>query len=114
MSKVISFRLDVSKPREAQALEILNAWTMQGYNLRFILTSALLTLSHPNSNSEMNKDEHALNAILDQISLVFEILKTIQPDRSSKQHHDIPSTNLSESFLALVKNTVKSGIRPGE
>lgn len=114
MSKVISFRLDVSKPREARTLEIMNTWTKQGYSLRFILTSALLTLGYPGSNTEMNQDGYCMNAILDQISQNIEIVKTMQPDRSAKQHPNIPSASLSESFLASVRKTVKSGIKHGE
>jgi len=46
MSEVISFRLDNANPREAQALEVLNAWIEKGFSTRFILTTALLELEH--------------------------------------------------------------------
>jgi hypothetical protein len=34
MSEVISFRLDNTNPREAQALEVLKAWIGMGYSIR--------------------------------------------------------------------------------
>jgi hypothetical protein len=42
MSKVISFRLDDTNPREAGALDILNQWSEAGYSIRFVITKALL------------------------------------------------------------------------
>lgn len=68
MSKVISFRMDNANPREAQALDVLNAWTEQGYNLRFVLTEALLQLGRPCSSSHPSHEGPALNAVLNQIS----------------------------------------------
>jgi hypothetical protein len=47
MSEVISFRLNKSNLREAQALEILKAWCSRGYSLRYVITEALLKLNYP-------------------------------------------------------------------
>ena len=67
MSEVISFRLDNANPREAQALEVLNAWIEKGFSTRFILTTALLELEHHGSDLEMNQDNRDWGLVLDQI-----------------------------------------------
>jgi hypothetical protein len=42
MSQVISFRLDQNNPREAWALSVLSGMQEQGYQVRHILTEALV------------------------------------------------------------------------
>jgi len=114
MSKVISFRLDAENPREARALEVINTWTNQGYSPRFILTKALLELGHPGSDIAMNQEGQALNAVLDHIDQVIEMVKTMQPDRPPRQDSDIASPTLSEGFLTSVKNRAKPGFKASE
>ena len=114
MSKVISFRLDDANLREARALEVIIAWTEQGHNLRFIVTQALLELGHPGSDIAMNQDGQALNAVLDHIDQVIEMVKTMQPDRPPRQDSDIASPTLSEGFLTSVKNRAKPGFKASE
>jgi hypothetical protein len=57
MSEVISFLLDKTNPREARALEVLNAWLEKGFNTRHILTTLLLELDHPGSDLELSQDD---------------------------------------------------------
>jgi hypothetical protein len=42
MSKVISFRLEDSRPDDVKALEILQHWQAEGYSARRIIVAALL------------------------------------------------------------------------
>jgi hypothetical protein len=71
MSEVSSFRLNTSNPREARALEVLNAWTEQGYSARFILTRTLVALDHPGSASAKYDDGRDMELVLIQIGLLL-------------------------------------------
>ena len=62
MSKVYSFRLDADNPREAQAMEVINAWVSQGYSLRHILAEALI------KNGNIRENSKQLDETIDRLS----------------------------------------------
>jgi hypothetical protein len=110
MSKVISFRLDDTNPREAGALDILNQWSEAGYSIRFVITKALLELGQPDHDTRKNQDRQDLNSVLDQIIQGLELVKTMQSGRPSEQTLDQRSAALPEHFLAAIKQGIKPGI----
>lgn len=111
MSEVISFRLDKTNPREAQALELLDAWIKQGFSARFIITKALIELDHPGSTQEVSQDDRDLGLVLEQIGQLLEIIKTINIDHTTVQHHNPEQLILNENFLASLKKGIKPGIK---
>jgi hypothetical protein len=113
MSEVISFRLDATNPREARALEILNAWIEQGYSARFILTQALIALDHPGSAPAKNDDGRDMELVLNQIGLLLEILKAREPNPSVLQSPERESSVLPDNFLASIRQAVKPGFKLG-
>lgn len=104
MSEVISFRLDLNNPREAQAYEVLLAWAAKGYNIRFILTEALLNLDiksgGPQNITEISEINTKLADLLSRIEGKLEDNLATQPDQSE----------LSTSFLSSISALVKPGI----
>lgn len=111
MSEVISFRLDKANPREAQALEVLNAWIERGFSTRFIITKALLELDHPGSGLEMNQDDQNLGLVIEQVGQLLEMFKTIKVDSLRMPENDLEDFGLNEKFLASVKQNAKPGIK---
>lgn len=110
MSEVISFRLDNTNPREAQALGVLNTCTDKGFSIRFILTTALIELEHINPELEMNMDNRELGLVLDQINQLLEIVKA---NPIAVQSTNMEQPILRESFLASIKQGVRPGIKLG-
>lgn len=110
MSKVISFRLDDSNPREAGALAILNQWSKAGFSVRFVITKALLELGQPDHEAQKNLERHNLNTVLDQIIQGLELVKTMQSGQPSEQTPDQGPAALPEHFLASIKQSIKPGI----
>jgi hypothetical protein len=113
MSEVISFRLDATNPREARALEIMNAWVVQGYSARFILTNALIALNPPGSEPIKNEDGRDMELVLNQIGLLLEILKARETNLGIRQDPDGEPSILQENFLASIRQAVKPGIKLG-
>ena len=110
MSEVISFRLDKTNPREAQVLDVLNAWIEKGFSARFILTKALLELDNPGSDLEKSWDDRDLRFVLDQISQLLEI---VNADPVKRQEVSRDQHALHENFLAAIKQGAKPGIKLG-
>jgi hypothetical protein len=113
MSVVISFRLDRTNPREARALDLLNAYIEQGYNARFILTQALLELDHPGSDLEMSQDDQGLQLVLDHIDQLIEIVRVGESNPLSKKTIEPELPKLNDRFLASIKQGAKPGIKLG-
>jgi hypothetical protein len=111
MSKVISFRLDDTNPREAGALAIINQWSEAGFSVRFVITKALLELSQPDHDTRKNQDRQDLNSVLDQIIQGLELVKTMQSGQPSVQTPDQGSAALPEHFLAAIKQGIKPGVK---
>ena len=107
MSQVISFRLDVDNPREAQALDTLQSLCEKGYSIRRIVTDALLNLDV--SDILIGAPEQGeLFEIIDQIKILLTQLddKSIPLLKEEKQE-----TKLSDTFLKSIQKTAKSGVR---
>jgi hypothetical protein len=109
MSEVISFRLDKNNQREAQAFDILEAWCLKGYSVRYVITEALLKLNDPGPELMTNDVLCDLNAALEQINVQLQyigksnISPIIGPADVSLQ------SNLSDSFIASLKKNGKTG-----
>lgn len=67
MSKVISFRLNKDKPREALAINILEDWCSKGYSIRYVITETLLRLNDHGVELDMNNINQDLKTTLEQI-----------------------------------------------
>ena len=102
MSEVISFRLDKDNPREAQARAVLKAWVDKGYGIRYVLTEALLAYQ----NSQRDVDIRELSMKLEEISNLLR-----QNGTPSKQEDS--NNMLSDSFMASIRKTAKSGTSLG-
>jgi hypothetical protein len=112
MSKVISFRLDDTNPREMQALAVLDKWIEQGYSIRFIITKALLELERGDSSLAVNSDNQLFSTLLDQIIQVLEMVRALQQPKPERQISDNGAQTLSENFLVSVKQGIKPGRKP--
>jgi hypothetical protein len=111
MSDILSFRLNIKNPREAQALQILEKWCAKGYSLRYVLTQALLELDHPGSDLEMGRDDQDLGLVLHQIGRLLEIIQKINDDPITRQKPDPDQPILRDGFLVSIKQAAKPGIR---
>ena len=111
MSEVISFRLDISNPREARALEVLNAWIEEGFSVRFIITTALIKFDQHGSTFELSQNDHNLDFIIDQITQLIELVKSMDADSPKISENDSESHRLHEVFLSSVKLGVKQGLK---
>ena len=109
MSKVIGFRLDVNNPREARALNVLEAWQEAGYSTRHILTEALIRLEasdeEPAASLQLDEVVAALNKVNEQLGRLQQM--GLQPARQPEQQLAV----LSDAFLLSVKSAVKPGIQ---
>lgn len=112
MSQVISFRLNKGNPREARAIEILEARSMEGYCIRYIITEALLRLDDSESES-ITIALNDLNTALNQVSKLIKHFDSesniaiVNSDESQKY------TGLTHHFVASLKESVKPGIKSG-
>ncbi len=109
MSRVIGFRLDPDNPREARALDVLEAWQEQGFSLRYVLTEALLRLDEDDASNT----ESELQEALAQLSRLLEVLR----DRSytvPAAPVDNPSQPaLTDAFIGSVRQAARSGLTLG-
>jgi hypothetical protein len=107
MSEVISFRLNNTNSREAQAREVIEVWVKQGYSLQHILTEALLRLG--------NQEDHSRSSQLGDISETIEHLASLVGRLEAKQEIVQPEhqakSELSEFFLSSIKLAVKPEMR---
>ena len=102
MSTVFSFRLDENNPREAQALQILQAWASRGYSLRHVLVEALLAYKEDESREGNNSDA------------LEQIIAMLQEMRNEHNHEHKPGDqdiHLSNTFLNAVTRATRSGMR---
>ena len=113
MSEVISFRLDKTNPREAKALEVLNAWIEKGFGTRHILTTALLELDHPGSDLEPRQGDRDWGSVLDQIGELLGFVEAMKTKPIAGQEIIPEQPILHESFLDSIKQQAKPGIKFG-
>jgi hypothetical protein len=112
MSEVISFRFDLANPREAKALEVLNAWIEKGYSTRHIITTALLELDRSGSDLELSQGDRDWGSVLDKISKLLEFVDAMKIKPIERQEFNPEQSNLNENFLASIKQGVKPGLKP--
>jgi hypothetical protein len=110
MSEVISFRLNKDNPRESQALEILEAWCLIGYSVRFVITDALIALNCPSQESAGNNTSFELNKTLDQVKKLLEQLGNGKHLGEFTKEEDSESSTLSDNFVASVRKAAKPGV----
>jgi|GEM_PF-1378203 len=111
MSEVISFRLDRTNPREAQALEVLRKGQEAGYSLRHILTEALLALEAAAEDEQAATRALADVAVqLEQIQSVLERLQHMDLAPVPPQRETPQQSVLAEAFLLSVKSAAKPGL----
>lgn len=110
MSDVISFRLNRENPREAQALEILDAWGSRGYSVRYVITEALLKLHGPGPESIVDKQIPELSAVLNQVNKLLEQFgnRGYSPYLDLNENHE--QSRLAANFVASIKKGVKPGL----
>jgi hypothetical protein len=110
VSEVISFRLSKDNPREAQALDMLRAWSIEGYSVRQIITEALLKLT--DINAEITADTLSeLKMTLEQVSQLLEQLGNRNSTQTSKQGTRQDNSELTDSFINSVKKSAKVGVK---
>jgi hypothetical protein len=110
MSKVISFRLSRSNPREAQALDILNRKIKDGYSLRYVITEGLLALS--NRTTANTENEGVL--IQSKLQSILDLLKRGDLQKSEsffKQNLEANTDLLTDQFMTSLKHEVKRGLK---
>lgn len=110
MSDVISFRLNKDNTREAQALEILEAWCSGGYSIRHVITEALLNLNAPGRGSVVNKATYDLNTTLDQVKKLLEQLENGEHLRGFIQSDESKPSTLADNFVASIRKVAKPGL----
>lgn len=102
MSQVFSFRLDENNPREAQAIQIIQAWASRGYSIRFTVVEALLTV---------DKDKTLLENISITLDQINTILQKLQDEPHSQNNLSSKDADLSETFVSAVLKTSRPGLR---
>lgn len=110
MSEVVSFRLSGTNPREAQALEALRAWRAKGYSTRHIITEALLNLDESKTEAKIAKNDE-LTETLNQVDHVLRQIVSGDNLSESRPRKSLAHAGLSDSFVASVKKSVKSGLK---
>jgi hypothetical protein len=113
MSEVISFRLDKSNKREADAFEILEAWGSKGYSVRHVITEALLKLGDPGLESSQNPANPDLNIVLTKVNILLDQIENRGLPPIRKPEEDNVPSSLADSFVSSVKMAVKPGMRIG-
>jgi hypothetical protein len=108
MSEIFSFRLSKSNPREARAIEILQANTNEGISLRQLITDGLLALASRPSKEEVLPDDiqSLLHLILNILNK--EQMKKVGIDRDGLS--EISTKEISEQFIFSIKRDIKKGM----
>lgn len=106
MSKVISFRLNPTNPREAKALNILQGRLSRGFSTRHTLTEAILNLDSTDSKAP------DIGVLTDLSQQVKELLANIETGLFlDVERNDISSKEeLSEGFVSSIFNSAKTGM----
>ena len=99
MSKVYSFRLDENNPREAQAIEVIEAWIAQGYSLRHQLVDVVIAFQ----NKEFQSKQYA--------ELFEKIEHLILKEGEDKEVVETLEEPLTETFVESLSKSVKSGTK---
>jgi len=111
MRAVTSFRLNKDNLREAQALEILEAWCSKGYSVRYVITEALLKLNDPSPESMEDNRIPDLNAVLNQVNNLLEQIGNGEYPILSRENESDIQPSLSDSFVLSIKTGAKTGLK---
>ncbi len=111
MSEVISFRLNKDNPREAHALEILDAWCSKGYSMRYVITEALLKLNNPGLDLMKSNTFYELNTTLERVKKVLEQFGNDGYVGVSEQCKNPAPSALADDFITSIRKVVKPGIK---
>jgi hypothetical protein len=110
MSEVISFRLNKNNLREAKALFIIQERRAKGYNLRQIITDALLMLDENNPEPSGTQLSEFQNTLIQVNQLLSRIDRT-GPDQAFLTDVPPDTPTLSDHFISAVKKNVKMGMK---
>src|SRR5688500_673232 len=108
MSEVISFRLELKNPREAQALALLACYQERGYSTRRSLTEALLKLGQTDSGHDLQAQTGEILSTLNQVGDQIEQLQKSGMRRMAADEEK--QAVLSDAFVLSVKSAAKHGI----
>ncbi len=111
MSEVISFRLNKDNPREAKALEVLKARSVEGYKIQHIITDALLKLDEHRKDPSTIVALDELNNTLSQVNQLLEQLENGHSVTSDKPPEGQPRSILTAAFVASIKKATKPGFK---
>ena len=103
MSKIYSFRLDENNPREAQALEVIDAWVSKGYSLPYVLTEALMNFWSDRNHAD------GLDTILEQVVSLLGQQGHGRPH--DKEEGNDTNLALPSSFVDSVRKAVRQGVK---
>lgn len=109
MSEVFSFRLDKNKQREAQALVVIQAWKEEGYEIRYIITKALMSLNATKKDKEVSVPVTVLNETLHQVNQLIERIENGN-HKSFILREEGRSQKVTEVFISSVKEIAKPGL----
>lgn len=111
MSEVISFRLDKSNKREADAFEILEAWCSKGYSVRHVMIEALLKLGDPGLEFSQNSPNPDLNIVLFKVNKLLEQIEKSDISINPRPDEKTLRSGLADGFLLSIKNAAKPGFK---
>ncbi len=111
MSGVISFRLNKDNLREAQALEILEAWCSNGYSVRYVITEALLMLNESDPELVVNNELRELNLALERVNRILQHLGNGEYLDTPRREENTSQSNITDNFVTSIKKAVKPGIK---
>ena len=109
MSEVISFRLNKDNLREAKALLVLQERKTKGLSIRHTITEALLELDQAEKGLDSTAIE-GLKEVLSQANHLLSQIESSNPYPITKDQVYAGNSILSESFIASVKKSAKTGI----
>jgi hypothetical protein len=107
MSRMIGFRLDPANPREARALDVLEAWQEQGYSLRHVLTEALLRLDEDEASNTVS----VLQETLAQLTQLLEELRDRPYTIPAAPVDSLSHAALTDAFIGSVRQAARSGLK---
>ena len=109
MSEVISFRLNKDNPRESTAWQVLKRWNAKGFNVRYIITEALIKLDEV-SVEPTAMELYELHKTLCQVNESFERIGNANHPPLKIHYKNQPPSKLTNTFIASVKKSVKPGV----
>lgn len=110
MSKVFSFRLNISNPREEQAIMLLEDFQKRGYSIRYIITQALIRFEDFNFVDD-NISFEELSKLLGQFKQLEEQLCACCKHQMVTQDDSKDISPITKPFIDSIKKSAKVGIK---